>query len=1020
LKISKTAIYRPVTTIMVMLIVVIFGVVSYSRLPLDLYPSIEIPYAVVVTSYEGAGPSEVENLVTKPLERVLGTTSKLKNITSISSSGTSQVILEFEDGTDMDFASLEVREKVALIEGALPDGASEPTVLKIDLNAEPVMTIGINSNEDLVKLKQIIEDNIQPKIERISGVASVDLSGTKEKEIQITLLSDKVNAFGLTTSQIAGTLSSENINLPIGDIERGNQTLNLRSIGEFESLDDIRNLPIQTATGATIYLRDIATVEEQFKEMESYSYMNGEPCIILSIQKQSTANTVDVTEKIYKEIGKLEKEYDDLQFKYLSDQGKDIQASIDSVIESALLGGILAVIILYIFLRNFRSTLIVAISIPVSVIATFCLMYFGNMTLNVISLGGLSMGLGMLVDNSIVVLENVFRHQEDGLSKKEAAHIGTNEVSNAVIASTLTTIAVFFPMTFAEGMVASIFEDMSLTVTFSLLASLVVALTVVPMLCSKLLKVDTNRKESRSILGKLLDGWGKVLEKIDGLYRRILNWVMHHRKSSVAITLAIFIATVAVIPFVGMEFMPAMDAGEFSISISLPKGSDMDSTFEILNKVEDKIEDIEEIKDMNVTVVKGSASIRVDVGDMTERERSTELIADEVREKIVGKIAGADISVNANMMSMTGGTPISIEISGDGFDTLRQISDDFVKIIESVEGTREVTSSFTDGVNEAQIYIDRQKAAIFGLNTGTIARSIQNAVTGYVATQYKIDGTELDVRIVYDPSEVQYINDIKNITIPTPTGGSINLSDVGDVVIDKTPSSINRENNKRIITVSSSLIGIDTNSAQRLINQKLSEYNMPEGYTYSYGGDYEEMIESFASLGLVLILAILLVYMVLASQFESLLHPFTIMFSVPLALTGAMLALFITGNTLNMPAIIGIIMLVGIVVNNAIVLIDYINQLRAKGHSRLEAILKAGPTRLRPILMTTLTTALAMVPLALGLGEGTEMMAPMGIAIIGGLTMSTLFTLTVIPLNYTIFDDIRMKLRRKKKVRKTS
>ena len=1000
---------------MVMLIVIIFGAISYTRLPVDLFPQMEIPYAVVVTSYEGAGPSEVESLVTKPLEQTLGTTSKLKNIYSTSSNGNSQVILEFEDGTDMNFASLEVREKVDLISGALPDGAGEPMVLKIDVNAEPVMTIGVSSHTDLVKLKQMIEDNIQPRLERISGVASVELSGAKEKEIQITLLSDQVNAYGLTTNQIAGILRAENINLPIGDIERGSQTLNIRSIGEFESLEDIKNVPIQTPTGANIYLRDIAIVEETFKEMDSYSYMNGEPAIILQLQKQSTANTVDVTREVYKEINKLEKEYEELQFKYLSDQGEEIQASIDSVIRSALLGGILAVIVLYIFLRNFRSTLIVGISIPVSVIFTFCLMYYGGMTLNVISLGGLSMGLGMLVDNSIVVLENVFRHQEDGVTRKEAANIGVSEVSTAVVASTLTTIAVFLPMTFAEGMIATIFRDMSLTVTFSLLASLAVALTVVPMLCSKLLNVDRSRKKRKNIFSKILDGWGHVLDKIDGLYRVILNWVMHHRKSSVALVLVLFLATVSVVPMVGMEFMPPMDAGEFSVSISLPQGSNMEKTFEIVDRVEAEIEHIPEVKDMNVTVREGSANIRVDVGSMEERERKTDVIADEVRGKVVDKIAGAEISVNANMMSMTGGTPIAIQIIGDDFDTLHEIADDFVEIVESVEGTREVSSSFSEGVYEAQIYINRQRAALYGLSTQSVASSIQNAVTGYVATQYKIDGTELDVRIVYDPSEIEYIKDVQNITIATPSGGSILLSDVGEIVVEKTPSSISRENNKRIITVSSNLIGVDTNTAQQQINEKLINYNMPDGYTYDFGGDYEEMVESFSSLGLVLILAIVLVYMVLASQFESLLHPFVIMFSVPLALTGAILALFATGNTLNMPSVIGMIMLVGIVVNNAIVLIDYINQLRAKGHTRLEAILLAGPTRLRPILMTTLTTVLAMVPLSLGLGEGTEMMSSMGIAVIGGLTMSTLFTLVIIPLNYTLFDDISRKLRRKKK-----
>jgi len=1021
MKLSKVSIRRPVTTIMIMLIVILLGVISITRLSVDLFPNMSLPYAVVLTDYEGAGPQEIETLLTRPLEGQLGTVSNLKNITSSSSNGSSMVMLEFNDNTDMNFATLDIREKIDMIKGYLPEDVGEPMVIKIDPNMMASMEIGISGNYDLAQIKEITEDKIINKIERIPGVASVSINGGQEKEIQITLNSSKLKGYNITPSTIASVLRAENINLPGGDVKYGNKTLTLRSIGEFKSVEEIRNLPI-TLPGATIYLRDIATVKESFKEMKSFSYINGNPSINLSIQKQSTANTVAVAKAVRNTLDEIRKEQKGLEITIITDNARFIQSSIGNVATTAVVGGILAVLILFIFLRNIRSTLIIGISIPVSVISVFSLMYFGGLTLNMVSLGGLSLGVGMLVDNSIVVLENIYRFRQKGFSRKEAADQGASEVGMAVLASTLTTIAVFLPVVFVQGIAADIFKDMALTVTFSLAASLLVALTVVPMLSSKILKVE--KSDKNTIISKIMNAFEKVLNSIDNRYRKILNWCMHHRKSTVLITLAVFSITMALIPLVGMEMMPSTDEGQFSVSIDLPKGTVVEDTFEVVDQVDKIVNEIPEVQqvfysvggsgDMLSTGSSNSASFTVNVGKVEDRKRGIEEIVNSIRESL-NSISGAEITVavtSTSMGGMTGGKPITIQISGDDLSVLSTIANDFVKEMETLPDLIDVSSSLEEGIPEAQLIVDRNKASRYGLNMITIANAILSAVDGSVATQYKIDGTEIDVRIQYNKNEINYLPDLNNVTINTSSGGHVNLDEIATIRREIGPVSISRDNQKRVVTVESDLVDIDTGSAKEIIEDKLSTYNMPDGYEYEFTGETEEMMESFESLGLALILAIILVYMVLASQFESLIHPFTIMFSVPLALTGAMLALFITNNNLSMPAFIGLIMLAGIVVNNAIVLVDYINTLRGRGQERTEAILNAGPTRLRPILMTTLTTVLAMLPMALGLGEGSELMAPMATAVIGGLLLSTVLTLVIIPVNYSLFDDLIIKIKK--------
>lgn len=1024
MKFSKIAINRPVTTVMLMFIIIVVGIISYLKLPLDLFPQMNIPYAIVRTTYEGAGPAEIESLVTKPLEQVLGTVSNIKEVSSMSSNEQSIVVLEFVDGTNMDFATLDIREKIDLIKSMLPSGTSSPLVMKIDPNAMAIMEVGLTGDYDLVEMKRILDDGILNRLERIKGVASVNVSGEKEKEIKITMLPEKMTGFGISTAQIAQILRIENLNLPVGQANYGEQTLLVRAVGEFRNIEELRNLPIQTATGP-ITLKDIAVITEEFKEMSSYSYMNGTPSINLSIEKQSTANTVEVSKAIKAEIAKLEKEYSDIDFKYLSDNSAIIQVSMDSVVDSAVQGALLALFILYVFLRNFRSTIIIGVAIPVSIIFSFVLMYFFKLSLNIVSLGGLTLGIGMLVDNSIVVLENIFRHREDGLSRADASYKGVKEVGMAVIASTLTTVAVFLPLIYVEGMVASVFKDMSLTITFSLLASLIVALTVVPMMAAKMLRIKKRDENKRKrIVTRLLDGWGSVLDRIDGVYRKVLNWCIHRKAITLILMLIVFIVTAYLGVSNGMELMPSVEMGTFSISASTPQGTSADKNFRIAEEIQAGLRGIAEIKNFYVTISDGTAGARslmmggsggssvritVDVGSKSERERTVAAITDEARQLLDGKIAGAELSFSASEMSMSTGSAIAVQISGDDYTILENIATDVMEIVRGVEGTREITSTLEDEQMEAQIYINRNKASLYGLNMQTIAGALANAVTGNIATTYKVNGTEMDVRVVYDPTKVEYMKDIENITIPTQIGGNVTLGDIGTIQIEKAPSTIRREGNKRVVLVQADLFGIDTSTANGILEEKLQGYAIPHGYSYEITGEMEELKESYNSIALAIAAAVLLVYMVLAAQFESFLHPFTIMFSIPLSVTGAVLALVIAGMPISMPALIGILMLVGIVVNNAIVLIDYIIQLRAEGMTRTEAILQAGPTRLRPIMMTMLTTVLALVPMSLGMGEGTDMMAPLAVTVIGGLLLSTFTTLVIVPVIYDIFDRMRKR-----------
>jgi HAE1 family hydrophobic/amphiphilic exporter-1 len=1035
-RLSETSVKRPVTVLMIVLIVVILGFVSFSRLPLDLMPEMELPYAVVSTSYSGAGPQEIENLVTKPIEQVLSTVQGLENIQSISSEGNSIVFLELDFGVDMDQAALDIREKIDMVKGYFPDGVGAPMVFKANMDMMPMMALSLSSdNLTLSELQKLAEDTVQPRLERTQGVASVSISGGIQDIIEIRTKSEKLAGYGLSLDYLANILRAENVSLPGGTVKKGSQELAVKTTGEFESLAEIKQMLIPLPTGGTIQLQDLADIELKADEQSTISKANGNPAISISLQKRSDSNTVQVSDAVHKELAKIEQELGEVTITPIYDNADYIKKALSSTAENGIVGAILAILILYIFLHNVRSTLIIATSIPISIIATFCLLYFFDITINMMTLGGLMLGLGRLVDDSVVVLENIYRFRQEGYSRFEAAVKGSSEVIVAVMAATLTTVAVFLPIVFVQGLTSTLFKQFALTIAFSLGASLVVSMTVVPMLSSKMLKVDRRQESTEetkkrgffrtpTFVIKAQDKFDAAYQALLHKYRGLLKSALNHRRRVVVITTVILLVSLLSIGVVGAEFIPAADEGVITISVTLPDGSHVRSTEEIMDKIESNIADIPEIDTVFLDAGSGGmmslgasqgnvGSFYVNLLPLNERKRGVAEVADEIRDRVVD-IPGAKISVLSSQTMMSMGDPISITIKGDDLDTLKEIGDDFVEIISGIPGTREVKSSYEDGIPEVQISIDRLKASQHGLTAGQVANAVRSTISGATATQFKYEGTEVDVKIKGDDSYRQNVQALEQIPVTTPAGYSVTVGQVAEVSISRGPVSIDRDNQIRTITVSGQLAGRDVGSVSRDIEAALASYQLPDKYTYDMGGQQEEMINAFSDLFLALGLAVILVYMVMASQFESLLHPFVIMFSMPIGFAGAFLGLFFTGIPLSVMSVIGMIMLAGIVVSNAIILVDYINtRRRVYNEDVKEAIINAGPIRLRPILMTTLTTLLAMFPLSLGIGEGAEFQQPLAVVVIFGLAFSTLVTLVLVPVMYSIAEDMKQNMKRR-------
>lgn len=1034
MKITEFSIKRPMTLFVMVLVVLILGAVSLSRLNVDLYPEMNLPVGAVITEYPGAGPQEVENLVTRPLESILGTVSNLDTIQSVSSMGSSTVIVMFEWGSDMDFAALQMREKVDLIKAFFPDGVNAPAVFKMDPNMLPVIQLAVSGN-NATQLKQLVDDVIQPRLERVGGVAAVRSMGGEEREIQVLVDQARLQGYGLTLNGLTQVLKGENLNVSGGQVLDGKKDLLVRVTGEFKDIEQIRNVVVGSPGGVPVHLSDVAEVKDTHKKATQLSRVDGKPGMTLLINKQSGANTVKVAKAVDEALKELEPQLPkDIGVKKVLDQSEYIEQSINNVIKETILGGLLAIVVLIVFLRNVRSTLIISTAIPISIIATFVLMYFNNMTLNLMSLGGLALGIGLIVDDAIVVLENIYRHRQQGYGLVDAARAGTAEVANPVIASTLTTIGVFLPIVFVEGLAAQLFKPMALTVSFSIAASLAVALTLVPMLSSRWLTLD-KRPDEHKKWGRVYRASENYFEKLNDSYKRLLVWALNHRKRVIVIVAAMFVASLALFPLIGAEFMPKMDQGMVTVTAEMPNGTALEETNKVAASVEKIAMGIPEVESIFTTVgFTGSQSMggtadtdQAQVSLKLKPRNQRSLTADEVAEKMrlaTNVFPGVEIKVAAsdpNSDGGGGGSPVEVRIKGDDLDKLTELGNQSVDLIKSVPGTRQVTSNLSEGRPEVQVLVDRDRAASYGLSPAEVANTVRTAIQGSVATRYRTGGEEYDIRVQLLGGDDALLNDLSGLTVSSPTGMQVPLRQVAELKVSDGPNTINRYEQSRTVVVSSQLLGRDLGSVTKDIQAKLKSLEIPPGYTIEYGGQNKEMQKAFGNLGLALILAIILVYLIMVGQFESLLHPFIIMFSVPVTIIGVVLSLLLTGRAFSVPAFVGIILLVGIVVKNAIVLIDYVNVLRRRGMSREEAILKAGPTRLRPILMTALTAILAMFPMALGLGEGGEGQAPMATVVVGGLAFSTLITLVLVPVVYTSLDDLkdkRLTRRKNKKLRK--
>lgn len=1022
---SKLCIRKPVTTIMVTLMVFIAGIVSYFNLDQALMPDMDLPIAVVMTTYVGASPEEIEELISKPMEESLGSIANVDTVTSYSSTNSSMVLLQFVDGTDIDMAAVDMRDKIDQMKSTLPDAAGDPMVIKMDINAMPI-TIGVKAeNMDLESLNDLLEDNVVNRLERIEGVASVSLSGGITNEVRITVDPVKLAGYGLTTSTLSGLLAAENMNLPSGDLTQGNTTVAVRTIGEFTSVQEINNLPIPTSTGAVIHLSDVAKVEQVEADRDSFTYINGEKGILLSVDKQSTANLVKVSQSLKDEIAKLQRDYPELEIDMLSDTSDYIEMSLSNITETALLAAVIAFFVLLLFLKNAVTAGIIAVSIPTSIMATFALMHVTDINMNMISMGGVAIGIGMLVDNSVVVLDSIYQYYERGYTAAESAEIGAKEVSMAIIASTLTTVAVFLPMALIGGTTGAMMKNLSFTIMYALIASVVVALTFVPMACALLLKRETKTFVWKNLkFLSFLDRWEGAIDTLSRKYEKLLKWALRHRKKTVLTVLLVFILSLCSIPLAGMDFMASMDEGVATISVDLPNGTDLDTTEETTLEVLYRLQDIPEADVVYANVGSGmlssgtnSASITMNLVDAKDRKRSTEEVCDDI-EKLLADIPGADITVSSSDSAMGSLASADVTMNVYGYDaaTLVDVEDELIDKLSQVDGLSDVEGSTGDTVPEAKVTIDRAKASQYGITTASVAGALSTAISGSTATQYKLDGTEIDVVIRYDTNSVNYLTDLNNLTVTSAYGTQVPLSDVATVTMDESATTIMRENQKNYITISANADNMSTSEAQKLVEKAMADIELPDGCTYQFSGMMEKMNDTFRSLEIAMVVAVLLVYMIMASQFESLRYPFIVMFSMPLAITGAIIGLLITGNTITMPAMMGFVMLIGMVVNNGIVLVDYTNQLMDRGMNCYDALTSAGPRRLRPILMTTLTTVLGMVPMALATSEGSEMMQALAIAVIFGLTLSTVVTLIFIPVLYMWMNERK----RKSNARKTA
>jgi HAE1 family hydrophobic/amphiphilic exporter-1 len=1016
---------RPVFITMATLIVIVLGAVSLSRLPIDLMPDITYPTLSIITTYENASPEEIEELITRPIEEAMSAVPGVEEVSSVSSEGSSSVRVTFTWGTDLDTAANDIRDRLDRVAIRLPEEAERPILRKFDLASFPILIMGASSQLDPIQTRRIVDEQIKYRLERVPGVAALDVWGGLEREIHVNLEADKLKALNIPVDQIISRIKTANLTLPAGSIESGNYDITIRTPGEFRTLDQLADTTVAVREGVTIRLGDIATIDDAWTKITRIVRVNGVPGIRLSVSKQSGMNTVQVAKAALKEIEQINKDIPQVQLTTIIDTSDYIQRSITNVGSSAMYGGAFAVLVLLLFLRNIRSTVIIAVAIPVSIVATFALIYFTGFTLNIMTLGGLALGVGMLVDNAIVVLENIFRHRETGEGPRQSAISGTQEVAAAITASTLTTLAVFLPLVFVRGMAGVMFKQLAYVVSFSLLCSLAVALTLIPMLSSRFLLPPSNGSHlAWGPLRRISQISGRFFTAIENDYKGLLNRALNHRVMVILIGLMLLGGSLTLIPLIGVEMMPETDEGEVRVNVEMDVGTRLTRLEESVKPIEQIItRDVPEMTNM-VSRLGGSTwrgygshsgEIRISLKSARERDRSSEDIANMLRRRLSG-IPGVEIRTRAGqglfiLSRMYGGVErVQVEIRGYDLETAGALAEQVKRIAENTRGVTDARVSRDTGNPERFVIVDRLKAETTKVTVSQVADTLQTVLSGTTAGNFREGGDEFPIRVQVKNADRYSVREILDLSVTNADGDPVVLRNIVDVTPRTGPVRVERKDQERVVTVSANIAGRDMGSIINDIRKELPKLAVPRDFSIGFGGDYEEQQKAFGELLLGLILALVLVYMVMASLYESVRSPFVVMFSVPMAIVGVVLILLLTNTTFNIQTYIGCIMLGGIVVNNAILLVDQTNQLRRQeGMEIRAAIQEAGRRRLRPILMTALTTICGLIPLAIGMYEGGEAQAPLARAVIGGLASSTLITLVFVPVVYSFVERAKVK-----------
>jgi len=1015
LNLPELSIRRPITATMMIMIISVLGVVALSRIGIDFFPDIQYPEATVITTYPGAASHEIETIVTKPLEESVAAVEGVRKIKSTSREGISIISVEFRWGTDLAAAAQEIRNMMEQTLDMMPDEVERPLVLKADIDLMPILYYGIYSttNRNLRNLRKLVEDYVEKRLENLPGVASVTVAGGLEREILIDVDRGRLKAHNLTINDIVQTIKAQNRDIPGGHLIKGSEEYIIRTTGKYKNVRQIADTVIKMENGVPVYVKDIATVKDSHKEIRHYSKTNMKDSVIMWVTKESGANTVEIVDNVIKELEKIKAILpNDVKILNVWDTSKLIRDSVERLRETAFWGGSIAFLVLLFFLWNLRTTLTLALSIPFAIITTFIAIYFARYTLNIITLSGLALSVGMILDNSIVVLENIFRHLQEGKDRKEAARIGSTEVSMAITASTLTSVIVFLPMVFATGITGQFAKPLGITVTFALFASLLIALTMVPMIASRFLKIKGSNKERRLFI------------RIKSVYKNTLEKSLHHRVLTLMAGILLFIMSLLIFSFfIGSEVLPKLDEIYTSGIVKLAPGNSLDETYKFVKKVEKAIMEEPEFRSVismtglseasKYDTAQGAGAAGVnesmifyEIAPKGERKRTAVEFMEVIRSKVPPLTKGTFYFMQTNDYLTRGGErPIEVKLFGRDLSVLKRISDQVADALRKEKEIVDIDNSLKMGKPEVQISVDRDKASSMGITISNVASTVDAAFLGKKVTKFRDQGDEYDIRVRFSEGDRKSTRNLSDVLISSPRGFLVNLTDIAEIKEGRGPIKIEREDQERVVIISADITSSDLRAIENKVKRILKNIPLPEGYYFRYGGSLEDMQELMITMFFTIGLIILLVYMVMASQFESLTHPLSIMFAVPMSIVGVALALFLTNTTLSVMSFIGIMILIGVVVNNGIVLIDYVNQLRAKGLEKNEAIILGGLTRLRPILMTTLTTILALLPMALNKGEGAELFSPISITLFGGLLVSTLLTLLIVPSIYSMIDD---------------